>query len=125
MNVSVGKQAEEMHFAIVFLGESNCVLPCGGFIDLSAFDGLVDKLRTLGINLSAAQRIMSDFGVSHIRIGRQTDCCSVRLDCGMRPLCHQFFNLRFVSVENGVAHVLFGPSDTVHNNQYYRFCHCV
>ena len=59
---------------------------------------------------------MADFGVAHIGIGRESDSSSACLDRRVRPIAHEIIELWLVGMKNGIAHVLAGPADTVHNH---------
>ena len=123
MNVSVGEKADEMKLAIVLFHKADRSVPGCGFEDRAALDGFVDELGTLGIDLSASQRIMPDFRVAHVVVARKADCRAACLDCGVRPFGHQFFDLGFICVQYRISHIFFCPADTIHNYQYYRFSH--
>ena len=123
MNVAVGKKSEEVHLAVVFLGKCNSLLPGSCLINFSAFNGFIDKLCALRINLAAAKCVMTDFRVAHILICRQANCCTGCLDCSMRPFCHELINLWFVSMHYCIAVVFVCPADTIHDDQNYWFSH--
>ena len=116
MNVAVRQQSQEMHLSVMSLREGNGFFPGSGFIDLAALDRFVDQLGALRIDLPAAERVMSDFGVAHIAVGRKSDSSAAGFDRRMRPFGHQFVQLGFIRVQNGIAHVFLGPADAVHNN---------
>ncbi len=123
MYVAVGEQTYEMQLSVMLFYIGNRFLPCVRIKNLSRRDRFIYQLRALRINLSAAESVMPDLGVSHITVRRQTDRCSGCLDRGMRPAGHQLVDLGLVCVQNRVAVIFVSPADAVHNYQYYRFAH--
>ena len=121
MYVSVGKKSDKVKLSAVLLQIIHSSLPGIRLIDLSGLNALIDKLRALGINLSAATSILTNLGIAHVIIRRKSDSRSACLDRGVRPLCHQLINLGLIGMHHRISLILVGPADTVHYYQYYRF----
>ena len=64
MNISVRKKTYKVHGGAVRLAVVNQLIPCCGGKHLAGFDGFVDELGALRVNLTAAERVVADFGVA-------------------------------------------------------------
>ena len=125
MYIAIGQKTDEVQLTVVLLHIVDTLLPCVRLINRAGFNRLIDQLGTLGIDLTAAQRVVAYLGIAHVGIRGKSYRCSGCLDCGMRPLRHQLIDLGLVGMHYGIAVVLVRPADTIHHYQYYRFAHWV
>ena len=79
MYVTVRKQTDEMHGGILALNVGNKLLPGIGFVHLAALNALVYELGALGVDLTAADSIVADLGVTHVVVGGKSYGVAVSL----------------------------------------------
>ena len=79
MYVTVRKQTDEMHGGILALNVGNKLLPGVGFVHLAALNALVYELGALGVDLTAADSIVADLGVTHVVVGGKSYGVAVSL----------------------------------------------
>ena len=115
--IAVREKPDEMKDGIICLAIVPTSLPGLGGINLSAVNGFIHQLRALGIDLTAAQRVMSHFAVAHVIIAGQTHSRSVRLQRDMRAPCHQPVQRRRMSLRYRISQMSFADPDTVHYDQ--------
>ncbi len=118
VHVSIRQQADEMHRMI--FRAFNELFPCRRVEQLFRVDVLVDEFGALRVNLSAADRVVTYFGVSHIAICRKPYGESVRSQFRMRAFVPQFVQMRFVCHLYGVSKLFVANADTVHDNKDHR-----
>ena len=122
MDVAIGQQAQEMQ-GMAGNGVGQQLLPGSGLIQRAGLNGLADELRALGINLAAAQGIVSNLTVAHIVIGGQTNGSAVGLQIRMGAGSEQMVQSRGIGVLHSIAAAAVALADTVHNDKYNGFFH--
>ena len=122
MDVAVAQQAEEMHGPAVFrIGDQ--ILPGFGRVQCSVFNGLSDQLGALGINLAAAQRVVTDLAVAHILVRGQADGGAVSLQVSMRAGRQQVIQGGRFGNGHRIAAAAVTLADAVHDDQNNGFFH--
>ena len=124
VHVAVGQQTDEVQGCAIVLQVADEVLPRIRGVNLAGFDGFVDELGALRVNLTAAERVVADFGVAHIVIGGQTDCRAVRLDDLPRAGFLEFVEGRGRGLFDHVAQFFRGFAYAVHDDENNRLFHC-
>ena len=122
MDIAVGQQPQEMQ-RLAGNGVGDQVFPGLGGIQRAVFDGLTDKLRALGVDLTAAQRVVADLGVAHIVVRGQTDGGAVGFQISMGAGGKQAIQRGGLSDGNRVAAAAVTLADTVHDNKNNGFFH--
>ena len=122
MDVAVGQQTQKMQ-RLAGNGVGDQVFPRLGCIERAVFDGLTDKLRALGVDLAAAQRVVADLGVAHIIVSGQTDGGAVGFQVSMGAGGKQMIQRGGLSDRDRVAAAAVTLADTVHDNKNNGFFH--
>ena len=122
MDVAIGQQSQEVQ-GMAGNGVGQQLLPGSGLIQRAGLNGLADELRALGINLAAAQGIVSNLTVAHIVIGGQADGSAVGLQIRMGAGSEQMVQSRGIGVLHSIAAAAVALADTVHNDKYNGFFH--
>ena len=125
VHIAVGEQAQEMQRSAIGLHAADEFLPRLGGIDFAALDGLVDQLRTLGVDLAAAQGVVPHFTVAHIVIGRQTYRRAVRFDGKIRAGGFQFIQGGGGGLLDHVSQLGCAIAHAVHYNKNHGLFHDV
>ena len=92
-------------------------------VQRAGFNRLADELCALGVDLPAAERVVTDFAVSHVVVGGKTDGGAVRLEPRHGARRHELVEIRGVCLLDCVAAAAVAASDTVHDDQYNGFLH--
>ena len=119
VHVAVGEQAEEVEGAAV-LHVSDDLLPGGGGKHLAGLNRLGYQLRTLCENLTGAESVVTNLGVTHIVVGGQTDGGAVCLQLYGGIRSHYALQIGHIGAGYGVGFALSSETDTVHNDGEYR-----
>ena len=119
VDVTVGEQTEEVEgAAVLYVG--NDLLPSGGDKHLAGLNRLGYQLRTLCENLTGAQGVVTNLGVTHIVIGGQTDSGAVCLQLYGGIRSHYALQIGHIGAGYGVGFALSSETDTIHNDGEYR-----
>ena len=89
----------------------------------AVFDGLANQLRTLGVNLAAAQGIVTHLGVAHILIGGQTHSGAMGFQVGVGAGSKQTVQGGGVGLRHSIAAAAVALAYAVHNYKYNGFFH--
>ena len=89
VHVSVAQKADKVKRSPGIFDAGNQVFPGIRGIDPSVLDGLVHQSGTLGIDLPAAQRIVTHLTVAHVLIRGHPDRRPVRPEGPVRVVCLQ------------------------------------
>ena len=122
VDVAVGQQAQKVH-GLAGLGIFHQVNPGVGGKQGAVFDGLANQLRTLGVNLAAAQGIVTYLGVAHILIGGQTHGGAMGFQVGVGAGGKQAVQGGGVGLGNSIAAAAVSLAYAVHNYKYNGFFH--
>ena len=116
VHVAVREQADEVHRGRV----SNAVVfelfPCGRIENIAAFDCFFNEFCALRIDLTATERVVTDFTVAHIVVAGKTDRRAVRLDVGVGAFFEKSVKRRSVCQSYGIAESRLGLANAVHND---------
>ena len=99
--------------------------PGGRCKELAAFDGLAHQLRTLGVDLAAAQGVVAHLGVAHVVITGQTDGGTVGFQVSMGAGSKKTVQRGGLGYGNRVAAAAVTLAHAIHNNQNNGFFHNV
>ena len=122
VNVAVRQQAQEMH-GLAGQSVGNQILPGFGRIQSAVFNGLAHQLGALGVDLTAAQCVVADFGVAHILITGQSNGGAVGLQISMGAGCQQMIQRRSLGHSHSVAAAAVTLADAIHDYQNNGFFH--
>ena len=114
VNVSVAEKSEEMQRGIVVFDVSDHLFPGVGSKHFAAFDGLTDQFCALSENLTGAECVVTDLGVSHIVVGGKSDSGAVRFEFKHRIVCRKHIERGRVGKFYGVSGVIGSDSHAVH-----------
>ncbi len=124
VDVAVGQQSQKVHgLAANRVGGE--LLPGLGLEESAVFDGLAHQLGSLGVDLAAAQGVMSHLGVAHIVVGGQADGGAVGLEVGVGAGFQQAVQGGGVGDLHGIAAAAVALADAVHdhkNNGFFHMC---
>ena len=117
MDVAVGEQAQEVERLAVPDAVGDEVLPGRGLEERAVLDGLLDELRTLGVNLAAAQGVVADLGVAHILIGGQADGGAMGLQPGIGAGLEETVKVGGLRLGDGITGAAVPAAHAVHDDQ--------
>ena len=120
MYISVGEKTDEMERGSICLHIFRYLAPCLAGKESAALDRLRNKLCALRENLTAAERVVTDLGISHIVIGGKSDSRSVRLEFEAGIFCHEHIERGGISLGDSVAVLAVSDTYAVHNDGYDR-----
>ena len=116
MNVTVGEQTDEVERGAVCNTVAGKALPGFALEHSAGFDGFGNELCALRENLTGAERVVTDLGVTHIVVGHQTDGSSVRAELGPCVFFHQHIESGSICVLNSVSRAVGSDANAVHND---------
>ena len=108
---------------VIMDGVGSQLLPGLGLVDGAVFNGLANQLGTLGVDLAAAEGVVTDLGVAHVFVAGQTDSGAVGLQIGVRASCEKIVQSGGLGDHNSIAAAAVTLADTVHDYENNRFFH--
>ena len=124
VDVAVGQQAQEVH-SLPGQGIGNQILPGFRSVQSAIFDGLAHQFGALRVDLTTAQRVVTDLRIAHILIAGQADGGAVGFQVSMGAGFQQHIQRRSLCNRDRVAAAAVTLTNAVHNDQYNRFFHNV
>ena len=118
VNVTIGEETEEVQSGVVGLDVADQLLPGGGSKHLAGLDGIGDQLSALCEDLTCAECVMTDLGVTHVIVGGQTDSGTVCLEGNHGVLGHQHVQIGGVRGSDRVGNGIGCQTHAVHNDGY-------
>ena len=120
VNVTVGEKTDEVERGSVIFRILCERFPCFALENFTGFDRFRNKLCALSENLTGAERVMANLGVTHIVVAHKTNSLAVSLKLHPRIFCHKHIERGSVCVFNRVARAVCGDTYTVHNDSKER-----
>ena len=135
VNVTVGEESEEVESRAVCYAVAGETLPGFAFKHSAGFDGFGDELCALRENLTGAECVVTNLGVTHVVVGHKTYGSAVSAELGPSVFLHESVEGGGICVFNSVARAVGSDADTVHNDGndrtgytdvqrgFVQFCH--
>ena len=120
MHVSVGEKSEEMECSVRRLYIFNKLFPALAFKHFAAFDRFRNELCALCEDLTGAERIVSNLGISHIVVAHKTDRRSVRLQKRRGIFFHKHIERRCVCIFYSISGTVGSYSHAIHYDRNDR-----
>ena len=123
VDVAVGQQAQEVHGLAVLDAVLRQVDPGGRREQRAVLNALAHQLGALGVDLAAAEGVVTHLGVAHVLVRGQADGGAVGLEPGIGAGGEEVVQVGSLGNRHSVAAAAVTLADAVHNHQYNRFFH--
>jgi hypothetical protein len=117
MDIAVGEETDEVDHAAPALGAGNDLLPGGTLPDRARGDGAGDQGCALTVNLTGADRIVTDLGVAHVLVGRHADGNAMGAQGDVRVVGEKPVKGRLSGSSDGAPDIGLGDAVAVHDDR--------